>query len=218
MKLHKYKQVCRLTFFGYDDELRDADYSFSKRNPLSGAGVLYDTKLMRFRFTSINGVDLSNFAKISIETVLIPTIEEMTGDNTANVTNILTLRTSSLSSLNNFDSHNNGNDKSLIFYYDIVDGNKVRFNNNSLEHFFNFPVYKQFIQNGQLELEVSVGITDTNNRRLTQGGLDTFAITFIVYDIEEQELLLQDTPNFNKSQLKPHASINNGKNYNLNNL
>ena len=67
MKLHKYKQVCRLTFFGYNDELRNADYSFSKRNPLSGANVLYDTKLMRFRFTSINGVDLSNFTKISIE-------------------------------------------------------------------------------------------------------------------------------------------------------
>ena len=66
----------------------------------------------------------------------------MTGDNNANVTNILTVRTSSLSSLINFDSHNNGNDKSLIFYYDIVDGNKVRCNNNSLEHFFNSPVYK----------------------------------------------------------------------------
>ena len=76
---------------------------------------------------------------------------------------------------------------------------------------------KQFLQSGQLELEFSLGIENGAYYRIIEGDLNTFAITFIIYDIEEQELLLQDTPNFNKNQLKPHASINNGKNYNLNN-
>jgi len=215
MKLHKYKQVCRLTFFGYDDELRNADYSFSKKSPLSGVNVLYDTKLMRFRLNAINGVDLSNFAKITIESVHLPNRTSLFGNNRA-TTDLVKLRTSSISSLYNYDTNNSGNNPTLIFTHpDIANANAQTIQNNSPEYFYNFPVNKQFLQSGQLELEFSLGIENGAGFRIIEGGLDTFAITFIIYYIEEEELLLQDTPNFNKNQLKPHASINNGKNYNL---
>ena len=128
------------------------------------------------------------------------------------------MRSSSISSLYNYDTKNSGNNPTLIFTHpDIANANAQTIQNNSPEYFYNFPVNKQFLQSGQLELEFSLGIENGAGFRIIEGGLDTFAITFIIYDIEEQELLLQDTPNFNKNQLKPHASINNGKNYNLNN-
>ena len=44
MKFYKYKQLQRMTFFGYDDLNIDDTSSISKTSSQSAAGINYDTK------------------------------------------------------------------------------------------------------------------------------------------------------------------------------
>jgi hypothetical protein len=49
MKFYRYKQVQRLTFFGFDDVYKEDASSLSKRSPQSTTvGVNNDTKILRF--------------------------------------------------------------------------------------------------------------------------------------------------------------------------
>ena len=60
MKFYKYKQVQRLTFFGFDDVYKEDASTLSKRSPQSTtAGVNNDTKLLRFNINR-----LFNFRRI----------------------------------------------------------------------------------------------------------------------------------------------------------
>ena len=73
MKFYRYKQVQRLTFFGYDDVYVDDASTLSKKSPQSiTAGVDNDTKLLRFNINRLYRTQLSPNAKIVIESLYLP--------------------------------------------------------------------------------------------------------------------------------------------------
>ena len=75
MKFYKYKQVARLTFYGYDDELLNNDSSLSNHFLKGGFGDndVLNTKTMRFKLDSnMQNILLSNNARLVLESVCIP--------------------------------------------------------------------------------------------------------------------------------------------------
>jgi hypothetical protein len=202
MKYTKYKDIIHLTFFGIDDELRGRASSFSTTSPISIAlGCTSDTKTLRFRFTSFNDVILSNFARIVIQCVNIPA----TGDVVAGAGTLeapFTIRTTSITNYISFDSQNNGTNPLSIF----TKSNDF-FSNDDANMLFNFSVDKTFLQRGSLDLIIQY----PNTQFLTQANcFDTFAITFIIHDVDEELLLTENTPEYKKEHLKyPQTYLNN---------
>ena len=214
MKYIKYKQICRFTFFGTDDELRGNVSSLSKTSSASDAAVESDTKRLRFRFTPMNSVDLSQFAKIVIESLYMPSVVGATNTGGAGVPNailngMVTIRTSSLSSVNNFDTENKGNNSLLMFWSYFPN---TMWYNNYPETMYNFPVSKSFLQQGQLDLMVTYPVSAGNVQNL-----EKFAFSVIIYDIDEEDLLLKDTPEWKKEHIRMQYPQNNGRYYNLSN-
>ena len=61
MKFYRYKQVQRLTLFGFDDVYKENVTSLSKKSPQSTtAGVVNDTKLLRFDINRLYQTQLSD--------------------------------------------------------------------------------------------------------------------------------------------------------------
>lgn len=209
MKYIKYKQICRFTFFGTDDELRNNASSFSKTSSMSDAAVNFDTKRLRFRFTPMNSVDLSQYAKICIEALYLPATTAVTNQLGVNLTGMVSIRTSSLSSVNNYDTENNGNNSLLVYWTNFP--NSMWYNNYP-ETMYNFPITKTFLQQGQLDLMITYPISAGNVQVL-----DKFTLSVIIYDIDEEDLLLKDTPEWKKEHIKMHYPQNNGRYYNLSN-
>jgi hypothetical protein len=205
MKYIRFKELIHLTCFGYDDENRGAASSISLTSPLS-AGSTSDTKRLKFRFTPINDVILSNFARIVIECVNIP--------NTANVvaaapvlTAPFTVRTTSITNYKSFDSQNNGTNPLLIFY---SDKSNDFFQNTHPDMLFNYSVDKTFLQRGELELIIQY--PNTTNL-VVASCFDTFAITFIIYDIDEDLLFSENSSDYKKEHLRhPQTFLNNTEN------
>ena len=68
---------------------------------------------------------------------------------------------------------------------------------------YNYNISQQFFTNGYLELEITYP-----NIEILLGGMYLFQISFIIYDVDEEELLLKDTPEV--EEYKPHAPTNLG--------
>lgn len=207
MKYTRFKEIVHQTFFGYDDELHNLASSISLTSPISVAlGGTSDTKRLRFRFTPINDVILSNYARICIQCVNTPSIANVvTGAGSLQAP--FTIRTTSITSYKSFDSQNNGANPLLIFY-----SNKSNdfFQNTHPDTLFNYSIDKTFLQRGELELIIQYP-TDTSLRQGTC--FDTFAITLIIYDIDEDLLISENAGEFEKAHLKyPQTFLNNTEN------
>ena len=204
MKYTKYKEIIHISLFGYDDELRGMASSISLTSPISIAlGGISDTKRLRFRFTPMNDVILSNYARIVIECANLPAMANVvTGAGSLQAP--FTIRTTSLTNYKSFDSQNNGTNPLLIFYSNKSDD---FFQNNDANILFNYSVDKTFLQRGEVDLILQYP-TDTTLRQGTC--FDTFAITFIIYDIDEELLLTENTSEYKKEHLKyPQTYFNN---------
>ena len=68
MKFFRYKQACRLTFNGLDDELNNvaSSYYITKYKLLNNTEI--NTKFLRFRIENLRDVKLSQNAKLILET------------------------------------------------------------------------------------------------------------------------------------------------------
>lgn len=204
MKYTKYKEIIHISLFGYDDELRGMPSSFSTTSPISLAlGSTSDTKTLRFRFTPFNDVILSNFARIVIQCANLPAIGNVVGGGGI-LAAPFTIRTTSITNYKSFDSQNNGTNPLLIFHSSRSDD---FFQNNDANVLFNFSVDKTFLQRGSLDLIIQY----PNDQFLLQANcFDTFAITFIIYDIDEELLLTENTSEYKKEHLKyPQTYLNN---------
>jgi hypothetical protein len=195
MKFYRYKQVQRLTFFGYDDFYRDDPNSFSKKSPLSvTVGVDNDTKLLRFNINRISHTQISQNAKIVIEQVSLPNLGARSGPITVRMNNLNT---------HSYDSQNNGLSSTLLY---TTETTAQQFSNPFPEILYNFSISQNFFQNGYIEFEITYPdiYIDLDN-------LEGFYITLVVYDIDEQELLLKDTPAVDYKSFGPHVSFQNKK-------
>jgi hypothetical protein len=105
------------------------------------------------------------------------------------------------------DSQNDGFSTTLIY---TTEAAGVGFQNPCHEMFYNFSISPNFFQNGFIEF--SLTFPDNNITVPAVGavtGLDRFYISFVVYDIDEQDLLLKDTPEVDYKNFGPHIAYKN---------
>ena len=194
MKFYKYKQLQRCTFFGFDDLNLTDDRSVIKTSAQSDVSIIEDTKIFRFNINRLFQKQLSQNAKIVIESIYIPTFGTKAGPVTVRMNNINT---------NAHDSQNKGFNSPLIYHSEDTG---LQFNNTNPELFYNFNISNNFFQNGTVEIQVTYP-----NTEIDPGSLFRFNISFIVYDIDEEDLLLKDTPQVDYKNFSPHYPINNGR-------
>ena len=204
MKFYKYKTVQRLTFFGYDDILKTDITSFSKTSPTT-VNVDYDTKRLRFDINKIASIQLSQNARIVLESIYLPSPFEDDVDYHGPVT----VRMNNLSS-NSYDSENKGYNTTLIY---TTNNTREQFTNTSNELFYNFSIDQNFFKNGYIDLQITyLNIQMINDYEdFIDNVLPKFYISFVVYDINEEELLLKDTPDVDYNNFRAHYNLHNGR-------
>jgi hypothetical protein len=197
MKFYRYKQLQRLTFFGFDDAYVADASSLSKKSPQSAAGIANDTKLLRFNVNRLYHTQLSPNAKIVIEQLAVP-------DLGAARAGPITIRMNNLNT-HAHDSQNDGLNSTLIY---TSEGQEpwMPFQNNSPEILYNFSISQNFFQKGYIEFLITYP-----NINVAVAGLGRFYISLVVDDIDEQDLLLKDTPDVDYKNFGPHIAFQNKK-------
>ena len=197
MKFYRYKQLQRMTFFGNDD-LNIADTtSLSKTSKESSATYTSDTKTLKFSINRLYQTQLSKNARIVIEQIYLPSsglARLRTGPITVRMNNLNT---------HTHDSQNNGFNTSLIYTSEFSD---AIYANTAPEMLYNFSISQNFFQNGFIEFQITYPDLDVGVAFLKR-----FYISLVVYDIDEEELLLKDTPDVDYKQFGPHMNIHNGR-------
>ena len=197
MKFYRYKQLQRMTFFGNDDLNIADDKSVFKTSPQSAAGIIDDTKIFKFNINRLFQTQLSPNARIVIESIFIPsfvTSTDRAGPVTVRMNNINT---------HSHDSQNKGFNSGLIFHSEVT---AFQFTNTNPELLYNFSISNNFFQNGFVELQITYP-----NIEIDAISLARFNISFIVYDIDEQELLLKDTADVDYKNFGPQVNFHNGR-------
>jgi hypothetical protein len=104
---------------------------------------------------------------------------------------------------NSYDSQNNGSNSTLIL---ITETTAVPILNTHPDMFYNFSIAQNFFQNGFIEFIITYP-----NYNMAVTNLDRFYISLVVYDVDEEDLLLKDTPEVDYKNFSPHYPINNGR-------
>jgi hypothetical protein len=219
MKFIKYKQVARITLYGFDDlyagnassvHTEPLNSEYFRNNLNAGVQVGNNSKRMRFQIKGLDNVKLSEYARFCIESINIPVLYDQ-ADNVKSVAHTI-VRMSNLSSLNCFDSHGNGQTDPVIFTTTThttqqrvgtllaVNAHQNRspapvFYNPQPEILYNFPISSNFLKNRYLNFTFIMQFMagDFINLADDQSYFDSFHISFIVYDLDEEELLLKST-------------------------
>ena len=188
MKFYRYKQVQRLTFFGVDDiDISDNATLFKTSKQTTDVNVTNDTKRLRFDVNKIASIPLSQNARIVLESVYLPTLGSRNAPATVRMNNL---------NSNTFDSENKGYNSTLVYTNDTTGST---FNNTSNELFYNFGIDQHFFKNGYIDFQITYPGTN-----FILPSFETFYISFVVYDVNEEELLLKDTPDVNFKDFGPH--------------
>ena len=220
MKFIKYKQVARITFYGFDDlysnnpssVYTEPSKSFRFQTNTDGGGdpVGNNAKRMRFQIKGLDNVKLSNNARFCIESINIPIIYDANDDRKSVGQTIV--RMSNLSSINCFDTHGNGQTDPVIFTAQThvyqqrlgIEEDNIAFQNTEPanvfynpypEMLYNFPISSNFLNNRYFDFTLIMQFLkdDFINIPNDQKYFDMFHISFIVYDLDEEELLLTST-------------------------
>jgi hypothetical protein len=219
MKFIKYKQVARITLYGFDDLLRDNASSvyteplkseFFTQNINAGVQVGNNAKRMRFKIQGLDNVKLSDNARFCMESINVPILYDGNDDRKSMGQTIV--RMSNLSSINCFDTHGNGQTDPVIFTAQThpsqqrlgtLTNNAIYANTESSPVFYNpypkmlynFPISRNFLNNRFFDFTFIMQFMPRDFIDLTddQQYFDMFHISFIVYDLDEEELLLTST-------------------------
>jgi hypothetical protein len=199
MKFYRYKQLQRLAFFGFDDVYKENASSLYKTSPQSTtAGVNNDTKLLRFNINRLYQTQLSPNAKIVIESLYLP------GLGGARLGPI-TIRMNNLNT-HTHDSQNDGLSSTLLY---TTEAAGVSFQNTFPEILYNFSIPQNFFQNGYIEFTITYPDNNITAAAGVAPALGRFYISLVVYDIDEQDLLLKDTPEVDFKNFGPHIAFKN---------
>ena len=220
MKFIKYKQVARITFYGFDDLYSNnpssvyteplKSFRFQTNTDGGGDPVGNNAKRMRFQIKGLDNVKLSNNARFCIESINIPIIYDANDDRKSVGQTIV--RMSNLSSINCFDTHGNGQTDPVIFTAQThvyqqrlgIEEDNIAFQNTEPanvfynpypEMLYNFPISSNFLNNRYFDFTLIMQFLkdDFINIPNDQRYFDMFHISFIVYDLDEEELLLTST-------------------------
>ena len=114
----------------------------------------------------------------------------------------VTLRMNNLNG-NSYDSQNKGYNTTLVY---TTNETGTTFQNTSENLLYNFAIDQHFFKNGYIDLQITYPGTN-----FILPSFETFYISFVVYDINEEELLLKDTPEVDFKNLRAHYNLNNGR-------
>ena len=194
MKFYKYKQLQRMAFFGFDDLNRADASSLSKKSPQSTTTtVINDNKTLKFNLNKLFQTPLSKNAKIVMESIYLTTYARA---------GPLVIRTNNFNA-NSYDSQNNGSSSTLIL---ITETTAVPILNTNPDMFYNFSIPQNFFQNGFIEFHITYP-----NYNMAVTNLDRFYISLVVYDVDEEDLLLKDTPDVDYKNFDAHMNFHNGR-------
>ena len=211
VKLFRYKQVARITLFGNDDILLNDANSIYKTQLNGGFHTdEINTKSLKFKLSgNIQNLQLSNNAKLVVESVFLPNLyqyDPLAHTFAPDKINIgcVSLR---MKGINNdtFDSMS-ANANTLIFCYHNRD---TTFFNTNPDKLYNYSISSNFLRNGFLELEIIYHMENGEDIDLAlhTHSLTFFQISFVIYDENEEDLLLKDTLETDFKLMKP---FNNG--------
>lgn len=206
----KYKQVARISLFGNDDILlNDANSMYITQLRGGFHTDEINTKLLKFKLDgNIQNLQLSKNCKLVLESAFLPNLYEydvVANTFAANKKNIgnISLR---MKGINNdtFDSMNANADTLVLTCYNNI----TTFFNPNPDKLYNFNISSNFLRNSYIEFELiydmynGQNLTDTEIRSLT-----FFQISIVIYEENEEELILKDTDEVNFKLIKP---FNNG--------
>ena len=237
MKFFRYKQACRLSFSGIDDELNNVASSYYNTKFKLFDNTEINTKLLRFRIDNLRDIKLSQNAKLILESIYIPTIIDNNLDIKHN-SNIV-VRLKNISDSNCFDSSRNNDSSPIIFSHsvqsrpqtfvstvtttlagavstynnNIANTNKfdngISFHNPSPDKLYNFTIPNTFTNNTVFEFEimydmqVGINIVQADDR----GEFYKFQCSFIICDVDEEELISNDSNTVDYNKFKPHFPL-----------
>ena len=171
MKFIKYKQVARITLYGFDDLLSgnassvftEPLNSFRFSNIVNGLGVQTgnNAKRMRFKLNGLDNIKLSQNARLCIESIYVPILYDL--NQISKTFGLYIIKMSNLSSVNCYDSHGNGQSDPVMFtsppsltqqrIYDPINNNLLStlntassqvFYNPNPKILYNFPISSNF--------------------------------------------------------------------------
>ena len=208
MRFLRYKQVCRLHFSGSDDELKNVGSSFYKSQENS---IVYNdqvnTKLLRFRLDSkMKNIKLKN-PKLVLESATFKNLytwdysSNSWGSTQLSNNNCVTLRSKNIGG-DNWDSTQNSEGNIILFR---GSGNDITYINPSPKVLYNFTISDNFFQQNVIEFELiyemddGVDLNDNTSGNVGEydfsKSLEHFNCSLIIYEEEEEELILKDGGN-----------------------
>lgn len=101
-----------------------------------------------------------------------------------------------------FDSDKKGLSSTLLYATDTPD---ETFHNTYPKMLYNFSIAQNFLQ-GCLEFEITYPDVEIDLQVFRK-----FMITFVIYDMDEEELVLKDTPEVDYKNFGPHFNTHNGR-------
>ena len=186
MKFIKYKQVARITLYGFDD-LYNGNASSVFTEPLksfiftqnlnAGVPIGNNAKRMRFQIKGLDNVKLSEHARFCMESINVPILYDNVDDRKSLGQTIV--RMSNLSSINCYDTHGNGQTDPVIFTSQthtsqqrifkspgpditVYQGYELSpvFYNPYPEILYNFPISSNFLNNRYFDFTFIMQFTD----------------------------------------------------------
>ena len=217
MKFFRYKQVARLNFSGIDDELNNEPTSYynTKFKLLNNNEI--NTKLLRFRIDNLSDIKLSQNAKLILESVFISTVEDAALDIKHNSNIILRLK-----NLNDSNCYNSDNNNYSILFSHCFASRQVpgtiantysferglSFVNPSPDKLYTFTIPNNFTNNTIFEFElIFLMRTGLNLSVADRSSFYKFQCSFIICDVDEEELISNDSNIVDLSKFKPHFPL-----------
>ena len=190
----KYKQLCRLQFFGDDNIYNNARFQYSTVNT-----SIINAIRMRFDLGgNLGDVILSKNARIVVESVYIPALTNAT-------TRIAVLRLLTSTEDKTFDSKKGINGNPILLCLGLSGSANALTNfNNGHDMFYSLNIPSNFLSKGFIEMELEIP-SQTSLSIAFVNNLITFCLTLIIIDVDP-ELTLDNT-------LAPPIDYNN---YNVN--
>ena len=217
MEFFRYKQVARLNFSGIDDELNnDATSYYNTKFKLLNNNEI-NTKLLRFRINNLSDIKLSQNAKLILESVFISTVEDAALDIKHNSNIILRLKNLNDSNCYNSDDNNYSILFSHCFASRQVPGTiantysferGLSFVNPSPDKLYTFTIPNNFTNNTIFEFElIFLMRTGLNLSVADRSSFYKFQCSFIICDVDEEELISNDSNIVDLSKFKPHFPL-----------
>jgi hypothetical protein len=173
MRYTKYKNLYKVSLFGFNDEW----FTKAESQYITLGSSFTNGKRMRFNLNgAFNDVILSKNARLILESAYFPSV--------TNIANYVNVRIVTSTEDKFFDTikQTSGNPILVTFYQP----NQVIYNNSEL--FYNFNVPSTFLSKGHIDIEIESQFVGGNVSFTTGAALLRFMLTFVIVDEDDEEI------------------------------